>query len=116
MNKKSLALSALVAVLGLSLLTGPVEAKRLGSGGMKSGSGGEKCPARHGSYTLPWEDTRTQKFGPWRSLASALAWGARGPGFKSRRPDQNTSVKSFHCNTGLLPRRGRRGRTCEKCE
>ena len=26
--------------------------------------------------------------GPWRSLASALAWGARGPGFKSRRPDQ----------------------------
>jgi hypothetical protein len=27
-------------------------------------------------------------FGPWRSLASALAWGARGPGFKSRRPDQ----------------------------
>src|ERR1700704_1193891 len=30
-------------------------------------------------------------FGPWRSLASALAWGARGPGFKSRRPDQNSS-------------------------
>src|SRR5580700_3932351 len=28
------------------------------------------------------------KFGPWRSLASALAWGARGPEFKSRRPDQ----------------------------
>ena len=27
-------------------------------------------------------------FGPWRSLASALAWGARGPEFKSRRPDQ----------------------------
>ncbi len=26
--------------------------------------------------------------GPWRSLASALAWGARGPGFESRRPDQ----------------------------
>ena len=30
-------------------------------------------------------------FGPWRSLASALAWGARGPEFKSRRPDQNPS-------------------------
>ena len=29
-----------------------------------------------------------RKFGPWRSLASALAWGARGPEFKSRRPDQ----------------------------
>ncbi len=26
--------------------------------------------------------------GAWRSLASALAWGARGRGFKSRRPDQ----------------------------
>jgi hypothetical protein len=29
-----------------------------------------------------------RQFGPWRSLASALAWGARGPEFKSRRPDQ----------------------------
>ncbi len=28
------------------------------------------------------------EIGPWRSLASALAWGARGPEFKSRRPDQ----------------------------
>ena len=28
------------------------------------------------------------RIGPWRSLASALAWGARGPEFKSRRPDQ----------------------------
>ena len=27
-------------------------------------------------------------FGLWRSLASALAWGARGPEFKSRQPDQ----------------------------
>src|ERR1700752_1676608 len=33
--------------------------------------------------------------GPWRSLASALAWGARGPGFKSRRPDQLTSLISI---------------------
>ena len=32
-----------------------------------------------------------RRFGPWRSLASALAWGARGPGFKSRRPDQPIS-------------------------
>ena len=31
---------------------------------------------------------RLDKFGLWRSLASALAWGARGPGFKSRQPDQ----------------------------
>src|SRR6202451_4244744 len=30
----------------------------------------------------------------WRSLASALAWGARGPGFKSRQPDQNLT-KTF---------------------
>ena len=32
--------------------------------------------------------TYNGSFGPWRSLASALAWGARGPEFKSRRPDQ----------------------------
>src|SRR5580658_7348123 len=30
----------------------------------------------------------TREFGLWRSLASALAWGARGPEFKSRQPDQ----------------------------
>ena len=28
--------------------------------------------------------------GAWRSPASVLAWGARGPGFESRRPDTNT--------------------------
>ena len=28
------------------------------------------------------------EIGLWRSLASALAWGARGPEFKSRQPDQ----------------------------
>jgi hypothetical protein len=32
--------------------------------------------------------TMKSEFGLWRSLASALAWGARGPGFKSRQPDQ----------------------------
>ena len=37
---------------------------------------------------------KLKKFGPWRSLASALAWGARGPGFKSRRPDQLTLLVS----------------------
>ena len=34
------------------------------------------------------EGVYNRHFGPWRSLASALAWGARGPEFKSRRPDQ----------------------------
>ena len=34
------------------------------------------------------EGVYNKHFGPWRSLASALAWGARGPEFKSRRPDQ----------------------------
>jgi hypothetical protein len=34
-------------------------------------------------------------FGLWRSLASALAWGARGPGFKSRQPDQ--PLQYFAC-------------------
>src|ERR1700676_3948609 len=28
------------------------------------------------------------RIGLWRSLASALAWGARRPEFKSRQPDQ----------------------------
>ncbi len=31
---------------------------------------------------------KLKSFGPWRSLASALAWGARGREFESRRPDQ----------------------------
>jgi hypothetical protein len=30
---------------------------------------------------------RKRYIGAWRSLASALQWGCRGPGFKSRRPD-----------------------------
>ena len=29
----------------------------------------------------------TKMYGAWRSPASALAWGARGPGFKSQCPD-----------------------------
>jgi hypothetical protein len=33
--------------------------------------------------------------GPWRSLASALAWGARGREFESRRPDQITLLQSI---------------------
>ena len=32
--------------------------------------------------------------GAWRSPASALAWGARGPGFKSQRPDHNEIMGS----------------------
>ena len=46
---------------------------------------GMKCRPRW----ICWSKERVaiRKFGPWRSLASALAWGARGPGFKSRRPD-----------------------------
>ncbi len=33
--------------------------------------------------------------GLWRSLVSALDWGSRGPGFKSRQPD--------HCDAGQTP-------------
>ena len=33
-------------------------------------------------------DAKLVKFGLWRSLASALAWGARGREFKSPQPDQ----------------------------
>ena len=41
-------------------------------------------------YVLQQRLTYNRGIGPWRSLASALAWGARGPEFKSRRPDQIT--------------------------
>ena len=41
---------------------------------------------------------RLKGFGLWRSLASALAWGARGPGFKSRQPDQ----KGLKPYTGII--------------
>ena len=27
-------------------------------------------------------------YGLWRSLVSALVWGTKGPGFKSRQPDK----------------------------
>ena len=45
--------------------------------------------------------------GAWRSPASALAWGARGPGFNSRRPDTRdfTSVESLRLVLGF-PARG----------
>ena len=39
--------------------------------------------------------------GPWRSLASALAWGARGREFESRRPDHFSSIDP------IIPRPGK---------
>src|SRR5438067_3061992 len=50
---------------------------------------------------------KSTNIGPWRSLASALAWGARGPGFKSRRPDQipqRLTLRGLHYNHGLAPK------------
>ncbi len=35
-----------------------------------------------------WSLTRGWRDGLWRSLVSALDWGSRGPGFKSRQPDE----------------------------
>ena len=51
---------------------------------------GESVQRAAGNFRIRAETLVLQWFpiGPWRSLASALAWGARGPGFKSRRPDQ----------------------------
>jgi hypothetical protein len=43
-----------------------------------------------GSNTRP-----KRQIGAWRSPASALAWGARGPGFKSRRPDWKSILNIF---------------------
>jgi hypothetical protein len=34
--------------------------------------------------------------GLWRSLVSALDWGSRGPGFKSRQPDTLTCMNDGH--------------------
>ena len=34
-----------------------------------------------------------QSDGLWRSLVSALDWGSRGPGFKSRQPDHDSAVQ-----------------------
>ena len=36
--------------------------------------------------------------GLWRSLVSALDWGSRGPGFKSRQPDGNGLLRA--CSSG----------------
>ena len=36
------------------------------------------------------------RIGLWRSLASALAWGARGPELKSRQPDQIEAENPTH--------------------
>ena len=33
--------------------------------------------------------------GLWRSLVSALDWGSRGPGFKSRQPDAKDQVRGL---------------------
>ena len=45
------------------------------------------------------------KIGLWRSLASALAWGARGPGFKSPQPDQIPQhLLLFYNRVTILPR------------
>ena len=40
-----------------------------------------------------WAGTTT--YGLWRSLVSALDWGSRGPGFKSRQPDLKDQVRRW---------------------
>ncbi len=43
-------------------------------------------------------------FGLWRSLVSVLDWGSRGPGFKSRQPDQITVSQTFQRSTSRAAR------------
>jgi hypothetical protein len=38
--------------------------------------------------------------GLWRSLVSALDWGSRGPGFKSRQPDRVNAGHDFILTAG----------------
>ena len=47
-------------------------------GGSSRAGSGSGC-----RIALAWE----RHCGLWRSLVSALDWGSRGPGFKSRQPD-----------------------------
>jgi hypothetical protein len=57
---------------------------------------------------LGWECARIEQIGLWRSLASALAWGARGREFKSPQPDQYSS-KTYRVYTPSFTRSGVRG-------
>jgi hypothetical protein len=41
----------------------------------------------------------TQCHGLWRSLVSALDWGSRGRGFKSRQPDQKYQLRAYDLST-----------------
>jgi hypothetical protein len=45
--------------------------------------------------------------GLWRSLVSALDWGSRGPGFKSRQPDDRCRSERFRETRCLLDSRVR---------
>ena len=45
---------------------------------------------RTGRLSIDWELR-----GLWRSLVSALVWGTRGRGFKSRQPDHENPVVHF---------------------
>ena len=83
----------------------------------------DRAHLRAGQTLIPWNSGNAAQtplvqwfpIGPWRSLASALAWGARGPGFKSRRPDHFSPVKylafqsSAHAGMQVLPHLDYRG-------
>ena len=49
-----------------------------------------KMSLAYGWY--PCYSSACKAIGVWRSLASALAWGARGHGFESRHPDSLSSI------------------------
>src|SRR5579884_8521 len=66
----------------------------------RSGGGGGSNRRRSGCVRM---GKSLSRIGPWRSLASALAWGARGPGFKSRRPDQLTQNRHSLPENGHCP-------------
>ena len=82
--------------------------KRLTAGGGQIGDGemGRWADGRKlGDGSLPCYTSDSLNIGLWRSLASALAWGARGPGFKSRQPDQTLQrLTEFPCS--IAPKNG----------
>ena len=53
--------------------------------------------------------------GLWRSLVSALDWGSRGPGFKSRQPDVD-SFEQWFVRTGTALHPGRAIASCDRVQ
>jgi len=55
-------------------------------------------------------------YGLWRSLVSALVWGTKGPGFKSRQPDSERAGQRRCGRPSLAPNRWQAGKMSTVCQ